>query len=244
MIVSLEPATGDSIIWQRTLPTLSAPAISIDRGAGRWTLFGTDAWSGEAVIVVGSVAHDSVTVARRSDDEPGGLPIHARVDGTALVSQVDTRGSQWMVLSALGLLPMRWDVVHLAGGDRHSLGAFPGYPDCGRSVDHGVLHCVVLTRTGRSLWRIGDEPALSGLGTLPRDFDVWSDVDGGRLAGASRRTGALVVLDIEARSAIRLAGDARPGQERFISGVATAAGSIAALHASASGSEVRFYRVR
>ena len=243
MIVALERAADDSSLWHRTLPTFTAPEFAIDRTAGRWTLFGHDVVTGEIVIISGFTAHDSIAILRKSYDEIGNLPIHAFPDGSALVSRVNSVGGPRIGLAVLGFGPMSWDLEHSAGGHRQPLGSVPGFPDCGQLVQHRTVHCTVHRRGGQSLWRIDAGSSIAPIGNLPRDYDLWSEMDGVTVAGASRRTGELALLDVAKRIAVRLPVDDALRRGWFIADLATASGTTAVLVTGAGRSEVRFYRV-
>ena len=244
LVVSLERATADSSLWQRTIPAFTAPEFALDRTAGRWTLFGHDAVTGDVIIVAGFTARDSLVVLRKSYGEIGNLPLHAFADGSALVSRVNSVGAPWMGLAVLGFGPMSWDLEHSAGGHRRPIGSIPGYPACGKRMEDRTLHCTVHERARQSLWRIDAGSSMTQLGNLPREYDLWSEMDGTTLAGASRGTGEVALVDIAARTAVRLPADDTLRQTRFVSAIATASGRTATLVTSGGRSEVRFYSTR
>jgi len=244
LIVSLERALGDSSLWRDTIPVLTAPEFAIDRTAGRWTLFGYDAGTGDVIVVAGHTTRDSVTVLRKSYDEVGNLPIYAFADGSALVSRTSSVGGPWTALAVLGFGPMSWDLSYSAGGQRRAIGSVPGYPDCGKRMDGRTIHCTVHQRARQSLWRIDAGSSMRQIGNLPGQYDLWSELDGSVIAGASRGTGEIALVDIAARTAIHLPADTTRQQARFVSAIATASGTTATLATSGGRSDLRFYTAR
>ena len=244
LLVSLERATDDSSLWQRTIPAFTAPEFALDRTAGRWTLFGHDAATGDVIIVAGFTVRDSVMVLRKPYDEIGNLPLHAFPDGSALVSRANSVGGPWIGLAVLGFGPMSWDLEHSAGGHRRPMGSVPGYPACGKRMDDRALHCTVHERARQSLWRIDAGSSVTPIGNLPREYDLWSEMDGTTIAGASRGTGEIALVDLATRTAVRVAADETLRQTRFVSAIATASGTTATLVSTGGTSELRFYTTR
>jgi hypothetical protein len=174
----------------------------------------------------------------------GGLPLHVFPDGAALVSRVDPASGRWIILTVLGITPTRWKLWRVADGEQQHIGMFPEYLDCRRSTDPAPV-CVVHGRKGQSLWRIDGQQMPTAVGALPREFDLWGTADGNQIVAGARSTGALALVNIEQRTAIRLSMDAAElGVTQHVADAASASGALAVLRTGVSRSEVRLYRVR
>src|SRR5688500_4224409 len=206
MVVSAESATSDSAAtWRRTLPSLAAPELSLDRRTGRWTVFGYDRNAGDVVFVSGFVGADSVPITRDSLASLGGRPLFFAPDGAVVYATMNASGGMGrMVLVGVGILPFRWEIWRSAHGARERLGTVPGKPEC-TADDDGALLCVVTGPKGVSLWRIDDQRTLRSLGVLPPEFALWRAGANHQLLGGVPGGGSAALIDISAGGAVRLA---------------------------------------
>ncbi len=246
MVVSLERVAGDSGGWQHTIPAFTAPELAIDRASRRWALSGQDPVTGDMIIVAGATMRDSLTVTRQPYYESGRLFLHAFGDGSTLVSRMKSSGVPWVGLAMLGGSPMDLRLEHRVGEQRRPIGVLPGYADCGKAMQRNTVHCTVRQRARQSLWRIdADSSSMTLLGNLPPQYDLWSDLDGSIVAGGSRGSANVVLVDLAKRTAARFSADDAVSESQYIWGIATASGTTVVLLNDGDGtSKVRFYRTQ
>jgi Zn-dependent protease with chaperone function len=255
--LSVERAEGDTVaMWRRTIPAYYAPTLTLDRVTGTWRVTGHDVHAGTAVTTVGRIGSDSITTTRLAAGLLGGRPLHTYRDGTSLIATLHgSSGPGLMLLSMFGFYPFRWDVWHVANGQRHSMGALPGLPDCGTTSERDeTLLCVVRGRSGVTLWRFatrGDAGPTS-LGRLPAGLDeLWDIGADGRIAAAARDGNTVAVVDVGLGRGTRITfsggvqlQSAQRASTSYATDVAVASGVVAILSVREGKSEVTFYRVR
>ncbi len=247
LVITAEDLQRDSVVtWQRRLPPLAGPTLSVDQRTGRWSVIGHDRDVGEVVIVRGSVDSDSLVIARESYAVLGGRPLSVSADGTILSATVNIRGGIGRgVLAGFGILPYHWEIWRAARGERERIGTVPGNPECTPDGRGNALLCIVSGTRGMSVWRIEDGRTLAALGTLPREFHLWRVGATGHVVGSRLAPRALATVDVGARRATRLAlPDSSDGPGRHTIDAAMVPGVVAALTSDKGRSEVTLYRVR
>ncbi|MDQ3950104.1 MAG: hypothetical protein M3282_07140, partial [Gemmatimonadota bacterium] len=253
--LSVERAEGSDSVpsWRRTIPAYYAPTLVLDRATGTWRVSGHDASAGAVVTSVGRIGSDSVKTTRLSGALLGGRPLHTYRDGTSLIATLHgSYGTRQMLLSLLGFFPFRWDVWHVVNGERRSVGALPGVPEC--SGRDETLLCVARGPSGVTLWRIGASgtAAPAALGALPAGLDLWDIGTDGRIAATGRDGGTLAIVDAGLGRGTRIAlggggvqlQGAPSGSVSHATDVAVGPDVVAMLAVRDGKSEVTFYRVR
>jgi heat shock protein HtpX len=238
--------------WRLTIPAYYAPTLTVDRITGTWRVTGHDVTAGTAVTAVGRIGSDSSRTTRLSGALLGGRPLHTYRDGTSLITTLHASyGVGQMLLTTFGFYPSRWDVWHVANGERRSAGALPGLPECG-GRDEALL-CLVRGRSGVTLWQLGlpADPTPTSLGVFPTGLDLWDIDTDGRIAAAGRDASTLAIVDAGLRRGTRVAlgggvrlQGATAGSISHATDVAIAPGVVAMLVVREGKSEVTFYRVK
>jgi heat shock protein HtpX len=243
-VISVESVRDETVAWRRTLPVLGSSTLSVDRAAGRWSLFGYEGEDGEVIVFRGSFDTDSMETTRESFVKLGGLPLLALSDGSMLVTKLEDASDRWRPLVMMGISHIEWELWRVAADGRRLIGTLPGYPEChGSTATTLGFVCSVYERRGRSLWRINDEWTLISLGALPPHLDGWGSWDGNRMVAWTRRAGVLALVDLDAMtlSALPPSTAQRP-PTMHVAQTATASNVTAALITGNGQSEVRFYR--
>jgi hypothetical protein len=253
--LSVERAEGgdSTSSWRQTIPAYYAPSLALDRTSGAWRVTGHDVTAGAAVTSVGRIGSDSIKTTRLSGALLGGRPLHTYRDGTSLITTLHgSYGPGQVLLTMFGFYPFRWDVWHVMNGERRSVGALPGFAECGGRDE--TLLCVVRGRSsGVTLWQLGAgaDAAPASLGVLPAGLDLWDIGADGRIAVARRDASTLAIVDARLRRGTRitLGGGVRlqgapVGSTSYASDVAVGADVVAMLVVSDGKSEVTLYRVK
>ena len=260
--LSVERADGgDSRApWRLAIPAYYAPTLMVSRAAGTWRVTGYDVDASAIVTSVGRIGSDSVTTTKLAGGLVGGRPLHTYRDGTSLVATLPGwSGPGTIFLSMLGIYPFRWNVWHVVNGERRSMGALPGLPECGGTSERDeALLCVVRGRSRVTLWRLGtrERAGVASLGALPPGFDLWDIGADGRVAAASHNGSTLAVIDAGLGRGKRIAlggaggtggtvqlQGAPAGSAVYATDVAVASDMVAVLVARNGNAEVTFYRV-
>jgi hypothetical protein len=246
---------GDSsAVWRRTIPAHYLPTLMLDRATDTWRVNGYDTQASAFVTSVGRIGSDSVSTTRLTNGLVGGRPLHTYRDGTSLIATLHgTFGWGRMVLSMFGFYPYRWDIWHVANGERRSMGDVPGLPECGgTSNQDDAAVCVVQEHSGMTLWSISrDRAAATPLGRLATDAGRWDIGPNGRVGAVSRDGNTLALVDAMTRRGTRIPlGDGVQLQGTtarslaFTTDVAVASDVVATLVVRDGKSEVTFYRVK
>ncbi len=242
LLLQLERADRDSVLWSIPLPELLDPRLASAPGEKSWTVVGelpTDSF------FVGSGTLSSRSISARSFasfDESGTAEVLVFDGGTRIIATTfDTGTPVPAALVMFGMGMPKLATWSLGPEERKRVGEFPGYPQCG-PPDSGRAVCFVRTGGRGRVYSLGADGIPLSHGSLRGTSAAYMMTPSpGRALTVTDRATRVLHVQPEAGKVVEITLPAASG---FVMTANVAADRLAVVRQDSASAQLVWYRVR
>jgi Zn-dependent protease with chaperone function len=257
--VTADAAGNITVLWRQRFAMMEQPQLIFDRTRGSWIVVGHGDGDWNLVLVTDTLGgshpriHRNTSAATRQVGEMMAQPLVAFTDGSAIWSTLahvrDARspGSSLMPLLLAMTGSPRWELRGTSGAAERFLAELEGFPSCAQEIDGRGTLCIEHSPNVSRVWRATSPTTVSRVADLPPSLDIVHAEASDRVAAAERFGSRVVVLDVNARKALRLTlpGDrARRAATRWTADVVARGSSLLVLTVGRDGATISRYELQ